>query len=224
MTATDPQSQDSPVKLTRASSAYSKPLLGYKRPSAAIDRDPNTYWSASPRLGRYQQAVFEPAHPIDNVRGQRLRVELDGGSATFQHEILGRFRLSITGRAFPQFGSSLQIIKADETQNGLTRLGAARCLLGQWKDAEPVLSRAARSPGATALEFFLLALARDHIEEHSQAQLDCDRAVALLKSDKLEQATNDVAVEALMTIRGASVDEAQSVVFDAAFPADPFSR
>ena len=222
--ASRPQSKDTPVKLTRASSAYSKPPHGVSHRSATIDRDQKTLWTASPRFGQHQQAVFQPAYPIANARGQRLRVELDGGLTGYAYFILGRFRLAITNRTFPLFGTSLQMIKAGEMQNGLTRLGAARCLLGEWQDAESVLSRAASRSDATALEFFLLALARDHIEKHAEAQSDCNRALALLKSDKPEQVTIDVAVEALMTIRGASVDEAQALVFDAAFPADPFSR
>jgi hypothetical protein len=36
--------------------------------------------------------------------------------------------------------------------------------------------------------------------------------------------THDVALEALTTIRGLSRDEAESLLRDAAFPADPFAR
>ena len=161
LTTTHRQSQDRPVKLHRDVSAYSNPWLLDNCPSAAIDRDPKTFWSAYPRFGRHQQAVFQLAHPVESARGQRLRVELDGGAAGYRYEILGRFRLSITDRAFPLFGSSLKLIKADETRNGFTRLGAAHCLLGEWQHAAEVLSRAAIRSGATALEFFLLALARD---------------------------------------------------------------
>ena len=87
-----------------------------------------------------------------------------------------------------------------------------------------MLARAASRSGATALDFFLLALARHYLEERAQAQLDCDRASVLWKYEKRAQETNDVAVEALIKVRGASVDKAQALVLDAAFPADPFSR
>ena len=224
LTVTRPLAQETPVIFNRASSAYSKLSLRTNRPGGAIDRDPNTFWESDFRPGQHDEAVFQPAHPIESARGQRLRVDLDCGLSGFPWGALGRFRLSITNRTFPLFGSALQSIRADEMQNGFTRLGAAHCLLGHWGDATAVLSRAASRSGATALDFFLLALARHHVEEHVQAQLDCDRAFALLKCDKLAQDTNDVAVEALIKVRGVSVDEAQALVFDAAFPVDPFSR
>jgi hypothetical protein len=131
LTATHGQSQKTPIELTRASSVYSKLTCGYNRPSATIDRDPNNHWSASPRLGRHQEAVCELARPIENARAQRLRAELDCGLENYRYEILGRFRLSITNRTFPLFGSARQVVKADEMQNGFTRLGAAHSLLGQ---------------------------------------------------------------------------------------------
>ena len=43
-------------------------------------------------------------------------------------------------------------------------------------------------------------------------------------SDLADEATHDVAIEALMTIRGLGVDEADALLHDAAFPADPFAR
>jgi hypothetical protein len=39
-----------------------------------------------------------------------------------------------------------------------------------------------------------------------------------------DEATHDVAVESLMTIRGLSLDQAESLLLDTAFPADPFAR
>jgi hypothetical protein len=75
-----------------------------------------------------------------------------------------------------------------------------------------VLARAASRSGATALDFFLLALARHHLEERTQAQLDCDRASVLFKYEKLAQETNDVAVEALIKVRGATVSQDRRTV------------
>jgi hypothetical protein len=74
------------------------------------------------------------------------------------------------------------------------------------------LARAASRSGATALDFFLLALARHHLEERTQAQLDCDRASVLLKYEKRAQETNDVAVEALIKLRGATVSQDRRTV------------
>ena len=43
-------------------------------------------------------------------------------------------------------------------------------------------------------------------------------------TDQDADETHDVALEALTTIRELGVDEAESLLLDAAFPADPFSR
>ena len=141
----------------------------------------------------------------------------------YPHSTLGRFRLSVTNRPFPLFEPSLRRIKADAERNGLTRLGAAYFLLGDWASAAAVLDRAAARPDASALDGFLLALARHHLGRLDEARSDCDRALERLGSDLADEATHDVAVEALMTIRGLSVDEAESLLLDAAFPADPFA-
>jgi hypothetical protein len=58
----------------------------------------------------------------------------------------------------------------------------------------------------------------------NQAQSHCDRAIGRLASELPDQATQDVAIEALLTIRGLGVDEAEALLLDAAFPADPFAR
>jgi hypothetical protein len=57
-----------------------------------------------------------------------------------------------------------------------------------------------------------------------EAGSDCDRALERLASGLADEATHDVAVEALMTIRGLGVDEADSVLLDLMFPAEPFAR
>ncbi len=116
----------------------------------------------------------------------------------------------------------MRSIKADAERNGLTRLGAAYFLLGDWASAAAVLARAAARPDASALDGFLLALARHHLGRIDEARSDCDRALARLGSDLAEEATHDVAVEALMTIRGLGVDEAEALLQDLVFPASPF--
>ena len=55
-----------------------------------------------------------------------------------------------------------------------------------------------------------------------EARSDCDRALERLGSDLADEATHDVAIEAFMTIRGLGVDEAEAVLQDLVFPADPF--
>jgi hypothetical protein len=148
----------------------------------------------------------------------RLRVEIVCGLDS----TLGRFRLSITDRPFPFFEPSLQRIKADAERNGLTQLGAAYVLLGEWSLAAAVLARSAARPEESALDAFLLALARHHLGRLDEARSDCDRALARLASDPADDATQDVAIEALMKIRGLGVDEAESLLQDLVFPASPF--
>ena len=154
----------------------------------------------------------------------RLRIELVCGLARFPYHAVGRFRLSVTDRPFPFFEPSLESIKDDAQRNGLTRLGAAYALLGEWAPAAAVLARAAARPNATALDDFLLALARHHQGRRDEARSDCDRALGRVASDPADLATQDVAVEALMTIRGLAVHDAEALVLDTAFPADPFVR
>ena len=154
----------------------------------------------------------------------RLRVEIVCELGTDSYSALGRFRLSITDRPFPLFQRSLQTIRADTERDGRTRLGAAYLLLGDWTSAAAVLARAAARPDATALDDFLLALARPHLGRVDEARSDCDRALGRLGSDLADEATHDAAVEALMTLRDLSVDEAESVLLDLVFPAEPFAR
>ncbi len=135
---------------------------------------------------------------------------------------LGRFRLSVTNRPFPLFEPRLRSIKADEKRNGLTRLGAAYVLKGDWASAAAVLARAAARPDASALDGLLLALARHRLGRVDEARSDCDRALERLGSGLADEATHDVAVEAMMTIRGLGVDEAEALLQDLVFPASPF--
>jgi hypothetical protein len=213
-----------PVDLTGARADYSVPSLPYRGVSGAIDADPSSLWSIYPLMGRPHQAVFQAARPIEPIPGMRLRVELVCGREPERYCTLGRFRLSVTERPFPLFRPSLQTIRADTERNGLTRLGAADVLLGDWASAAAVLARAAARPEESALDGFLLALARHHLGRHDEATSDCDRALERLVSGLADEATHDVAVEVLMTIRGLGLDQAESLLLDAAFPADPFAR
>jgi hypothetical protein len=122
------------------------------------------------------------------------------------------------------FEPILRRIKTDVERNGLTRLGAAYYLLGDWSAAAAVLVRAAAGPDASALDGFLLALARHDLGRIDEARDNCDRALERLRSDRSDEATHDVAVEAVMTIRGLGVEEAESFLLDLVFPADPFAR
>jgi hypothetical protein len=86
------------------------------------------------------------------------------------------------------------------------------------------MARAAARPEASALDGFLLTLARHHLDRIDEARSDCDRALARPGSDLADEPTRDVAVKALMTIRGLSVDEADSVLLDIVFPVEPFAQ
>ena len=83
---------------------------------------------------------------------------------------------------------------------------------------------AAARPDASALDGFLLALARHHLGRTAEARSECDRALKQLRTDEASDETRDVALEALTTIRDLGVDEAESLLLDAEFPAEAFSR
>jgi hypothetical protein len=91
-------------------------------------------------------------------------------------------------------------LEADGERHGLTWLGAAYALLGEWERAAAVLGPAAPRPEESALSGFLLTLARHHLGRLDEARSDCDRALGHLGSDLADEATHDVAVEALMTM------------------------
>jgi tetratricopeptide (TPR) repeat protein len=218
-----PQPGDAaPVHLCRAFADFCDPRPGFSGVSGTLDTDTSTFWSIWPRTGQPHCAVFQAANPIGTSAGTRLRVELafrtDAARAT-----LGRFRLSVTNRPVPFFGLRLMHLKADRERNGLLRVGAAYCLLRDWASAAAVLERAAARRDGSALDGFLLALARHHLGRADEARSECDRALARLRTDQDEDETHDVAAEALVTIRGLSVGEAESLLGDAAFPADPFA-
>src|SRR5438309_655268 len=114
-------------------------------------------------------------------------------------------------------------IKADAQRNGLTRLGTAYVLLGERASAAAILERAATRPDASALDGFLLARARHHLGQPAEARGDCVRALERLRVDDVEDETRDVAAQALAILRGLSIGEAESLLLDAVFPADPFA-
>ena len=128
---------------------------------------------------------------------------------------------SRTGRSRSS-SRACRAIKADTERYGLTRLGAAYSSSATGRRPPPSWPGPRRGPDASALDDFLLALARHHLGRHDEARSDCDRALARLGSDLADEATHDVAIEALMTIRGLGVDEAESLLLDLVFPASPF--
>jgi hypothetical protein len=211
------------VPLIRARADYSGLLEdeGVQGVIAALDEDPRTYWTIWPQAGLAHQAVFQTAEPFGTAAGTRLRVELAFRTKFGQHA-LGRFRLSVTNWPVHLCEPSLMRIKAE--RNGLTRLGAAYYLLGDWASAASVLARAAAQPDASAVDGFLLALARHHLGRPAEARSDCDRALERLRTEPASDRIDDVAIEALMTIRHLSIDEAESLLLDAVFPPDPFVR
>jgi tetratricopeptide (TPR) repeat protein len=210
-----------PVHLCRASADFWDPRPGYSGVSGTLDTDPSTFWSIWPRTGQPHCAVFQTGEPIGTSAGTRLRVELAFRSA-YSPAVLGRFRLSVTNRPVPFFELRLMHIKADTERNGLVRLGAAYSLLGDWASAAAVLERAASRRDGSAVDGLLLALAHHHLGRVDEARSECDRALERLRTDVADE-THDVALEALTTIRGLSLGEAESLLRDAAFPADLFA-
>jgi hypothetical protein len=178
-------------------------------------------------MGQPHCAVFQTAEPIGTSAGARCRVKLAFHSAS-AHANLGRFRLSVTNRPVPFFELRLTHIKVDTERNGLARLGAAYSLLGDWASAAAVLERASAHHDGSALGGFLLALAYHHLGQADKAESECDRALARLRTDHAAHAdmdeTRDVTVEALTAIRGLTISQAESLLLDAAFPANPFAR
>ena len=211
-----------PVRLCRACVDFADRRPGFTGASGTLDTDPSTFWSIWPETRRRHWAIVEIDPPIGTGAGTRLRVELACQTAS-PHSVLGRFRLSVTNRPVPSFRASLTRLKADPVRNGLTRAGAAYYLLGDWAAAASILERAAARPGAPALDGLLLALARHHLGRSAEARSDCDRALERLRTERADEENRDVAVAALMAIRGLAPDEADSLLLDAAFPADPFA-
>jgi hypothetical protein len=212
-----------PVHLCRADADYWDRRPGYSGVSGTLDTDTSTFWSIWPRTGQPHCAVFQAADPIGTSAGTKLRVELSFRSAD-AHTILGRFRLSVTNRQVPFFELRLMHLKGDTARNGLVRLGAAYSLLADWASAAAVLERAAARRDGSALDGFLLALTRHHLGRAEEARSEFDRALERLRTDMADDETHDVALEALTTIRGLRLDEAESLLRDAAFPADPFAQ
>ena len=134
----------------RACVDYADQRPGFSGVSGTLDTDPSTFWSIWPETRRRHWAIFEIDTPIGTSAGTRLRVELACQTAS-PHSVLGRFRVSVTNRPVPSSELSLMRLKADPMRNGLTRLGAAYCLLGDWASAASVLERAAARPDASAL-------------------------------------------------------------------------
>jgi tetratricopeptide (TPR) repeat protein len=118
--------------------------------------------------------------------------------------------------------------KGDSERNGLTRLGAAYSLLGEWAAAAAVLQRAAARHDGSALDEFLLALAYHHLGRADEARSECDRALARLRTDRAEHLdayeTRDQTAEALTATRGLTISQAESLLLDIAFPDNPFAR
>jgi WD40 repeat protein/tetratricopeptide (TPR) repeat protein len=209
------------IRLCRACADYADQRPGYNSGArGALDSDPSTFWSIWPETGRRHWADFQTDSPIGISAGTRLRVEL----ASSPNNPLGRFRLSVTNRPVPLFETNLTRIRADVDRNGLTRLAAAYYLLGEWASVAAVLERAAAREGASAIDGFLLGLAHHHLGQHDEARSDCDRALKRLRSEPAQDDTREVAALALVTIRGESPSEAESILLDAEFPADPFAR
>jgi Flp pilus assembly protein TadD len=212
------------IRLKRACADHSDRTHGLQGVTGAVDENTKSAWSIWPQVGRSHVGVFEAAKTCGIGPGTRLRVELVSGRPDFPQRTLGRFRLAVTNRPVPLFELSLARIKSGSDVNGLTRVGAAYYLLGDWDLACSALSRAAARSDATALAGFLLALARHRLGRLDEARNDCQRALGRLRTDRSCDETSGVALEALVVIRGVSVRAAEALMLDAVFPADPFGR
>ena len=75
------------------------------------------------------------------------------------------------------------------------------------------------------MDGFLLSLARHHLGRAEPAWLACSRALERFRSAGFDgdEAARDLALEALMTVRRLGLAEAQSLLFDAEFPSQPFA-
>jgi serine/threonine protein kinase/WD40 repeat protein/tetratricopeptide (TPR) repeat protein len=178
-------------------------------------------WSNHPRHGSPNTAIV--ATRLERAVDDELIIEMSFSPAPlWPHQGLGRFRLSVTNRPFALLEPNLGWRNADGEQNSLTRLGAAYGLLGDWTSSVAVLGRAAARPDSPAIDGFLLALARHHLGRVDEARRDCDRVLARLAGVLADEATHDMAVEALMAIRGLELDEAEALLQDLVFPASPF--
>ena len=202
---------------------YSMPPGESRDRSGVVEAGQIPGYSAFPREGQPHTAVFLAARPIGRDAGPRLRIELDSGARESPTQTLGRFRLSITGRPFPRSWPVLRRIAVDAGRSGLTRLGAAHGLLGDWTSAAAVLARAAARPDATPLDGFLMALVRHYLGRGEEARIDCDRALDGLRAHRPDVETRSAAVEALTTIRGLGEGQVESLLLDATFPVDPFA-
>jgi eukaryotic-like serine/threonine-protein kinase len=212
-----------PVRLAKVRADYSFAREGFVGVCGTIDADPNTAWSIAPLAGHQHWATFQVDQPIGREPGLRLRIELEFGQSRFPRHALGRFRLSVTNRPCPLFDASLLRIKADAERNGLMRLGAAYSSLGDWTSAAAVLGQAAARPDAPALDGLLLALVHYHVGRRDESRSLLEQALQRLTTERGEDDTRDVAVAALMTIRGLSVGEAELLLLDLAFPSDPLA-
>jgi hypothetical protein len=118
----------------------------------------------------------------------------------------------------------LTTIESAGEWNGLTRLGAAYCLVGDWASAAAILERAGSWSDASALDCLLLALAQHRLGRHDEARSECDGAIERLKTSTFDDETRDVALVALMEIQRLSIEEAESLLLDLAFPVDRFAH
>ena len=197
----------------RPSSSPARALPTRNRRSASIAPAPQSIetriTSGLPALD--SAAIRRPSSsspvPSRTLAARDCASSLTADWPNYRYEILGRFRLSITNRTFPLFGSALQI---DQGRRDAKRLHPAR---SSSLSARPVAgSRRRVEPCRQSLwrhrtRLFPARTGPPSPRRRTQAQLDCDRASVLLKYEKLAQETNDVAVEALIKVRGASVDK-----------------
>jgi len=83
------------VRLSGASTDYPRGAEGDRSVAAALDGDPESYWSVQGRWGQPITAVFTPAEPVGFAGGTRLVFRMLFETQWSSHS-LGRFRFSCT--------------------------------------------------------------------------------------------------------------------------------
>jgi tetratricopeptide (TPR) repeat protein len=183
-----------PVRLSRAVADCSETVFRFGGVHGALDGESWTCWSIYPQVGQPHRATFQTYQPLRIDPGTRLVVELDFQQPAWQQHTLGRFRLSVTTRPHPVRDETLALIA--KNQKGWTRLGAARLLREEWKEALAALRQATAAPAdGTAYNSLLLVLAHEQLGQHDEALKVYEQAAPLVASNRADYLLLGLAVE-----------------------------
>lgn len=150
--------------------------------SAAIDGDPQTGWSVLGQYGRAHTAVFATNNSSSGQGETTLTVQIRFSSnmQLRMHNILGRFRLSVSTREpAPAWECLVNLSSA----NGWTKLAAARFLNGADAAALDALGRADKTTGDQISRQFLHSLLFEPAQK-TEAKTAYERTVAQVKNNQ----------------------------------------